>query len=86
MDKMFHQSVSSKKSNLKGTLMQRNIKICQYLCFYIKNNMPKVSHYCRFSYAGNWELVKSIGGAGGGQNSEEAMFVYIIMLKIGYYS
>ena len=49
--------------------------------------MPKVSHYCRFSYAGNWELVKSIGGAGGGgQNSEEAMFVYIIMLKIGYYS
>ena len=35
----------------------------------------------RFSYAGNWELVKSIVGA---QSLEEAMFVYILEREIGY--
>ena len=38
--------------------------------------------YCRFSYAGNWELVKSIVG----KNLEEAMFVYILKREIGYNS
>ena len=38
--------------------------------------------YCRFSYAGNWELVKSIMKT----NLEEAMFVYILKREIGYYS
>ena len=36
--------------------------------------------YCRFSYAGNWELVKSVVG----QNLEKAMFVYILQREIGY--
>ena len=36
--------------------------------------------YCRFSYAGNWELVKSIVG----KNWEEAMFAYILKWEIGY--
>ena len=36
----------------------------------------------RFSYAGNWELVKSIVG----QNLEEAMFVYILKREIDYAS
>ena len=33
---------------------------------------------CRFTYAGNWELLKPIAG----QNLEEAMFVYIFKREI----
>ena len=36
--------------------------------------------YCRFSYAGNWELVKSIVG----QNLEETIFVYILKRELDY--
>ena len=37
---------------------------------------------CRFSYAGNWELVKSIVGT----KLEESMFVYILKRKKDYES
>ena len=45
-----------------------------YLCGKAKRG------YCRFSYARNWELVKSIVG----QILEEAMYVYICKREIGY--
>ena len=35
---------------------------------------------CRFSYAKNWELVKSIAGT----NLEQAMFLYILKPETGY--
>ena len=31
----------------------RGMKNCQYLCLYIKNNMPKVSHYNTFNFLRN---------------------------------
>ena len=51
------------------------------LCSWNQSHFLRKSD-CRFSYAGNWELVKSIVG----QNLEEAMFVYILKREIDYAS
>ena len=48
--------------------------------------MPAIGHFhlkdtdLLLSYAGNWELVKSIGG----QNLKEDMFVYILKRELDY--
>ena len=51
------------------------------LCSWNQSHFLRKSD-CRFSRAGNWELLKSIVG----QNLEEAMFVYILKREIGYAS